>query len=67
MLVRNITDLEVYSSEHPHIELLKLVYENDTVRRVLKFSPAYVHLLANSWYCSQLKSLMMVSHITNSM
>jgi len=52
MLVRNITDLEVNSSKHPYIKLLKLVYENSTVRRVLKFSPTYVHLLANSWYFS---------------
>jgi hypothetical protein len=67
MLVRNKTDLEVYSSKHPYIELMKLVYENVAVPRVLIVFPTYIHLLANSWYCRQLKSLMLVSHITDSM
>jgi len=66
MLVRNIIDLEVYSSKHPHMELMKLVYKNVTVRRVLKSFPKYFLLLANSWYCSQLRALMLVSHINDS-
>ena len=57
---------KVYSSNPPHVELIKLVYENGTVRRMLKFFPTHIHLLANSWYCSQLKSLMLVSHISYS-
>jgi hypothetical protein len=35
VLVRNITDWEVYCYRHPHIELVKLVYESGTVGRVL--------------------------------
>jgi len=66
MAVRNTADLEVHSYKHPDMELMKFVYENGTVCRVLKIFPKYFHLLAKSCSCSQLKSLMLFSHITNS-
>jgi hypothetical protein len=58
---------KVYSSNPPHVELMKLFYVNGTVRRILKFFPTYFHLLANSWYCPQLKSLVFVCHLSKSM
>jgi len=56
---------KVYSSNHPHVELMKLVYVNSMW--ILKFFPTYFHLLANSWYCPQLKSLVFVCHLSKSM
>jgi hypothetical protein len=59
MLVRNL-----YSSKHPHNQLMNLVIEDSTVRRTLICFPTYIHLIAISCYCSQLNAVVLVSHIT---